>query len=541
MSKEKSQGFLKGTLILSVSTIIVKLVGLLFSIPIVNIIGLESMGYFNAAYDVFAVFNAAATSGLPVAIAKMISNSYALEQKKQAGQTFRVALTFFSFFGLLFSLAMFLFADRFGFVSDTLAGAGYAIRALSPTVFFCCVMSVYRGYFQGRNNMLPTALSQTLESVIKLLAGVSLASYIHHSFSNPQYSAAAAILGVSLSAGVGMLYLIFAKFRQNRKDTRDTGETNEKPKSNRSLLFGLLRLALPITAGACILQGLNLFDTAIITERLEAIAPITGQNASTQYGIWGAAVKIFDLPGALIIALSTSIIPVLASAYAKQDHRALRRNASAALRITFMIAIPCAIGFILYATPVASLFYFNRAEEAEQIGGVLRMLAIGVIFNGTLYTTNSIMQSLGHPTIPVINMTIGGIARILLNYTLVGNPQIGLTGAAYSSVISYAVIMVLNFIALYRLIPRLDGLLSIILPILLSSLGMGGISYLAYKGLCIFLSAKIAVIPTIIIAVFVYFVLAIFVRAIRPSDLRMLPKGETLVKRLHLYEGTHFE
>ena len=354
MSKDKAQGFLKGAAILSVSTVIVKMVGLLFSVFISNTIGVENVGYSTVAYDIFAIFNAAATVGLPVAMAKLVSAAYANNRPKRAEKIYSVAVRSFSIFGMVCSAAMFIFAQQFEYLFK-MEGVIYSIRALAPTVFFCCVMSAVRGYFQGRSNMTPTAMSQTIEAVTKLLFGVSIAYALNKMWGEGKYSAAGSILGVSISAGIGMVYLLVRKRKQKKLDKINDvfDDSEEQPGSGRSILKELLKLSIPITLGACLLQGINFIDSAIINNRLDDIKAITQMLPKDLYSLWGNATKIFDLPGSIVIALSTSILPVLATAYERKDMKSVSRNISTSLRLTFMITIPCTIGFILYAQPVA--------------------------------------------------------------------------------------------------------------------------------------------------------------------------------------------
>lgn len=543
MDMEKRQSLIKGTAILSLAAILSKFAGLFFTFPLTNLVGNDAMGYFGAAYDYFGVFYAIATGGLPVAMSKMISSSYALGQPEKADKIYRVAVPSFAAIGLASSLLMFCFAPQLA--GSEMPATQYAIRALSPTVFFCCIMSAVRGYFQGRSNMTPSAVSQTIEAFSKLLIGIPLAAYVFQLFARDEnrhaYAAAGAIVGVSASAGLGMIYLLVMKGRQAARDKRERQHLPPAQERGITLLKDLMKVALPITVGSCFLQLLNLVNMRVIVNRLSTIQALTGKAPESLYGMWTNTMKIFDLPGAVTIALSASILPVLAAAHARNDHRSLRRNAATTIRLTFLITIPCAVGLFLFAAPLASIFFYSDPVLSAGVAGLLRMSAIGVVFNGCLYTTNSIMQSLGHATRPVLHMAIGGAVQIALNFYLTAIPSLNIQGAAYALVTSYFIIMVLNFIAIYRMIPKLDNLFSTILPMVIAAALMGAGSYLAYWGLGFFLPDKIAVILAILIAVLLYAVAAILVRAIRPSDIRMLPKGSAIVKKFHLYEGTHFE
>lgn len=540
MSKEQRQGFLQGAMILTVSTIAVKVVALFYTMALGNVLEESSMAYYNAAYVVFSLLNAATVSGLPIAVSRMVSSAYAMGRKKQADRIFGVAMLACMALGIVFTLLMFFFSGQIAaFLNQP--KADYSIKALAPTVFFCALMSAVRGYYQGRSNMLPTAISQTLEAVSKLLVGISLATYVHVTLQESgAYASAAAILGVSASAGIGMLFLLLYHRRQKTLDAQNPQiGTDDTITGRKEILAGLIKFAVPITIGACFLFGLDILDTTILNGGLKSIFPVP--QADKLYGIWGNVGKIYDLPGAMVIALSTSMLPALTAAFTRKDHRRVVRTASSALRITFLVTIPCAVGFVLFGGPVAGVLFFTRPDTVNWAGKLLPVLAASVVFNGLLYTTNSIMQSMGHTVRPVIHMAIGGAVRVTVNYLLVSNPDINIMSAAIATLASNFMIMILNMFAVYRLIPGLENPLKTVVPALLAAALMGAGAYGVYWVLSLLISGKIATIAGVAVAVVLYMVFGILLRAIRPGDIRMLPKGDRIVKKLGLYEGAHFE
>lgn len=540
MANDKGQGLLKGAAILSVSTIIVKAVGLLFSIPLANLLDTAAFGYYSIAYEIFGFFNAAATAGLPVAVSRMISSAYAKDRKKQADRIFSVAIAAFFVLGLVCSLVMFFFSKQFAALMN-MPGANYSIKALAPTVFFCAIMSAIRGYFQGRTNMMPTAISQIIEALTKMLIGISLATYVMAAWQDGELAAAAAIVGVSFSACLGMIFLLIYKKVQKSKD-KHLAETGDLTITRRKDILGsLVKFAVPITIGSSFLYALNIVDASIINGGLKSIASLLTYDNETLYGMWGSTLKIFDLPGAIVIALSTSLLPVLTAAFTRKETSGVRKTATISIRITFLITIPCTLGFIIFSEPLANLFYFNNPVSAQGVGQLLWVVAPAVIFNGMLYTTNAIMQSLGKVNRPVINMAICGVIKIVSNYFLVRVPEINIAGAAISTTLSYFINMILNLIAVYQLIPKIENPFRMVLPILLSTGVMGVAAYFSYEGLCMLLPSKISLIAAIIVAVAVYGLAAIVFKAVRASDLRMMPKGDKLVRLFRLYEGRHYE
>jgi Membrane protein involved in the export of O-antigen and teichoic acid len=539
---EKNGNFFKGMLILSVSTIIVKMVSLLFSIPIINIVGPTGFGYFNAAYKIFAVFNAAATAGLPIAVSKMVSDAYTLGKIKQADRIYSVATTFFVSMGAFFSLLMFFFSKQIAVYLLHMPNANYAIKALAPTIFFCSVMSATRGYFQGRSNMMPTAISQTMEAVAKLFVGLGLALYVQKTFGREDLAAAAAIIGVSFSAGIGALFLVIQKRRQKNKDLRESlPDEDAEVLSKKQTLKNLLKFAVPITIGACFLYAMVAVDTGIAQSRLQNGLGMTEKAATALEGLWGSTIKIYDIPGAMVIALSTSVLPAIAAAIARKDYREVRHTTSSAMRITFLISIPCAVAFILLAEPIGMLFYSRKPEVAASVTWLLPMVAASVIFNAMQYTTNAVMQAMGRTKRPIIHMGIGAVLKIIMNYFLLVIPELNIGALAISTVVTDFIVMVLNMWAVYKLVPKVENPIAMTFPILVSSAVMGGAAYGMYFLLSPILPSLVAFAMTMIVAIAVYAVMGIFTKAIRAEELRMMPKGDVLIRKFHIYRGLHFE
>lgn len=535
--KEKRQSFMLGAAILTASTLIVKVLGLLFSVPLMNLIDPEAMSSFHVAYNIFSIFLMLSTAGLPIAVSRMVGTSYSQGRVREADQVFSVAFWLFFVIGLLGALAMFFGAGGFASLMGY-PNADKAIMALAPTMLFISVMSALRGYFQGRSNMVPTAVSQIIEAVSKVAIGIGLAVFILQTFPQGEADAPAvvgAILGISISAGLGTLYLVLYKLRQKRRDKRDRQEEEEPVFSSRkAMLLSLVRFAVPITIGSCFLTLLDAVDTAILSDRLQNALFYTQAQADTLNGLLGNARKFFDLPGAFVIPISTSLLPVLSGAIANQDQRNIDHISSISLRVTLLISIPSSVGMCVFAQPICQLLLAGNSQAAEGTAPLLAMLSVAIAFNSTLYTTNAILQSFGHATLPVVNMAVGGVVKLALSYVLIAIPQINVMGSAISTVASYFLIMILNFISIRRCLPNLESMVKTSLPMLFSALLMGGVSYAAYWGLCFFLSPRLAVVPAILIAVVSYALCVVAFRAVTYDDVILLPKGEALARLLHV-------
>lgn len=534
MAGERNQSFLKGAAILTASTLIVKVLGLLFSIPLANFISDQGMSYFYAAYDIFTWFLMISTAGLPIAVSRMVGTAWSQNRRLEADRVFSVAFWVFFGLGLGGFLIMYLGADWLGNVFLATPGSGPAIRALSPTMFFISVMSALRGYSQGRSDMVPTAVSQTIEAVTKVVIGVGLAVYIIHVFGDSTMAAVGAVAGVSISAGLGTLYLTLYKLRQKRRDRLLAAEYDPTSASRRELFSTLLKFAVPITLGSCFLSLLDVVDSAILMHQLQGPAGFDENTAMFMRTCLGNARKYFDLPGAFVVPISTSLLPILSGAVAAQDADGARRMTSLSLRVTLLISVPCSVGMGLYAGPICDLLLPSKPETAAATAQLLTVLSAAIFLSAALMTTNAILQAYGHPVIPVITMGVGGLVKVGLSFLLTAMPEVNVFGSAISTVASYLVIMVLNFFALHRVQPRLGDVWRKALPMVLSSAVMGAVSFGVYWALTLVISRKIAVLAAIVVAVLVYAVCVVKTRAVAYEDIVLLPKGETLTRLLRM-------
>ena len=535
MAQDRKQSFMKGAAILSASTLLVKLLGLLFSIPLANFISPEGMSHFYIAYNIFGLFLMLSTAGLPVAVSRMVGTATSQGRRREADRVFSVAFWLFFCLGLTGCLIMFFGADQIAVWYGS-PEANFAIMALAPTLFFISIESSLRGYFQGRSNMVPTATSQIIEAVTKVIIGVGLAFYIIHNFTQEpdRWAAVGAIVGVSISAALGAIYLVGFKFFQGRHDRRQNWAEEPPLTTHQQMLINLVRFAVPITIGSCFLSLLDTVDGAILMQRLQDGAGFTQDMADWWNGTIGHARKFFDLPGAFVVPISTSLLPILSGAIAAKDKRQVDRISSTALRVTLLIGVPSSVGMAIFSQPICQLLLYNQPEVAQEAAPLLTMLSIAIAFSGLLFTTNAILQSFGRATRPVVDMAVGGVIKIVLSYVLIGIPEVAAMGSAISTVVSYVVMVTLNVFAIRGSLPHMDSVARTALPLVVSAAVMGGVSYGVYWLLIQVVSPRLAVLPAILVAIVVYAVSVVFFKGVSYDDVAMLPKGTTLARLLHM-------
>lgn len=535
MAQDRKQSFMKGAAILSASTLLVKLLGLLFSIPLANFISPEGMSHFYIAYNIFGLFLMLSTAGLPVAVSRMVGTATSQGRRREADRVFSVAFWLFFCLGLTGCLIMFFGADQIAVWYGS-PEANFAIMALAPTLFFISIESSLRGYFQGRSNMVPTATSQIIEAVTKVIIGVGLAFYIIHNFTQEpdRWAAVGAIVGVSISAALGAIYLVGFKFFQGRHDRRQNWAEEPPLTTHQQMLINLVRFAVPITIGSCFLSLLDTVDGAILMQRLQDGAGFTQDMADWWNGTIGHARKFFDLPGAFVVPISTSLLPILSGAIAAKDKRQVDRISSTALRVTLLIGVPSSVGMAIFSQPICQLLLYNQPEVAQEAAPLLTMLSIAIAFSGLLFTTNAILQSFGRATRPVVDMAVGGVIKIVLSYVLIGIPEVAAMGSAISTVVSYVVMVTLNVFAIRGSLPHMDSVARTALPLVVSAAVMGGVSYGVYWLLIQVVSPRLAVLPAILVAIVVYALCVVFFKGVSYDDVAMLPKGTTLARLLHM-------
>lgn len=528
----KTQSFLQGTAILAMATVLVKLMGFLFKTPLNNIIGTEGFGYFNTAYDVYNVLLMVSTTGLPVAMSRMISEAQTLGNGAQIRRIFRVSIKVFLVIGLLGSTGMLVLCKPLSVMVTTNDNSWVAIAALAPCVLLICLISAYRGFFQGQSNMSPTSVSQIFEALTRLAVGLGLAWIIMEKTGSVIYAAGGAILGVTLGCLISVLYL-----HRKYKTVSAAIPTGGEARSSRSTMKELLSIAIPITLGSAGLQIINLFDTMIYMRRLTGALGWSAQMADAAKGIYNYQQTLFALPCAFIPTITIAVIPAITAFLTKKDFDGARKTEESAVRTMGLIAMPCAAGFIVLAEPIIRLLCTSYTEEDIAVAApILAILGVAVVFNSLVLLLNAIMQAHGDVTTPVINMLLGGIVKIAVNFVLVGIPSINIIGAPIGTVVCYAFITALNLISMRKKVKTKPAVFRNLVRPLAAAAIMGGATFLLVRVLSGFLSGKLVCLAALAFAVVLYLILVVFLRCITYEDCLLLPKGDKIAKILRISE-----
>ena len=435
----KNNGFLSGVFVLTLSAVIVKIIGLIYKIPMLRLLGSEGMGYFNSAYEIYALFCTVSTAGLPVAMSVLISSSRALGDG-MTDKIFKVSLKLFLVLGIVGSAAMLIFAMP---ISEFLKSykAVLCIVAISPTVLFICISSAYRGYFQGLEKMLPTAVSQVIEALGKLILGLIFAYIALESGFETQAIAAFAVLGLTVGTAISMLYLILAKSFAKDADKELVMSTGE----SKGILASLMRIAVPVTLSSATISITKLIDMTTILRRLQSI----GFSSSEAFSLYGnyttLGLPLFSLAPALISSVALPLVPSLSSAVTKGDEKEACSVVEKAVRLTAIISMPISLGLVFFPREILSLLFFGEGEAIAVSTPLLACLGLSVCLSSLITVGNAILQAYSRATIPIVSMGIGAAVKIVLAYFLIGIPQINIMGAPISTFFCDMVINAINF------------------------------------------------------------------------------------------------
>lgn len=533
MSKDNS--FIKGAAILGIAGIIVKILGAIYRIPIGNIIKTEGLGYYQTAYPFYVLLLTVSTSGFPVAIAKLVSEKRALGDHRGAFKVFKVALAGLFIAGILTSVFVFFKAEDM-VISSGNTNAYYSLIALVPALFFVPIMSAFRGLFQGRNNMVPTALSQISEQFSRVISGLLL-TYLLLDKGIP-IAAGGASFGGSIGAFIGTM-VIYIVYMTKRKEINKEIESSriDDGYSVANIVKDLLIIAIPITIGSAIAPIMDTIDTRLVLNRLQYIG-YSEELANKLFGeLKGLAQTLINLPQVFSIAIAMSLVPVIASASAKKKNKEISNLIGSGIRITLLIGLPCAFGLFVLAKPIIGLlFYKNTAETIRNTGEILQYLSFGVIFLTLVQALTAMLQGLGKPIIPVVNLFIGAIFKVILTYTLTTIPSINIKGAAISTVVAYAVAAILDLIML-KIIAKIEfDYMGIFIKPLISSIGMAVLVKLSYGSLMSIVGGNLSTIISIFIGAVAYVILLVIMGTITDEDMALLPKGDKIREKLERFK-----
>ena len=513
--RRSERTFMSGVLTLSLSTIIVKIIGLVYKIPLLSVLGAEGMGYFNSAYEIYALLCGISTSGLPIAVSMLISSAREMGDSARVGRVFRTSSALLVTKGVLVSGGLAVFAAPVAkAVGNT--DAYLAILAISPALLFSCVSGAVRGYFQGCRNMTPTAVG-------KLAFGVAFAALAVSMGMSIPTAAALAVLGVSVGSMAAAVFLVIRK----RVETGGSMKTESRRRAGGHCVLELLKISLPITLGSALMGSTRIIDMALIMRRLGDIG-VSSARANVVYGSYTTlAMPIYSLIPAFIPPITESLIPRLSAAVQSGEADEQGRAVSNSMRLTVFLAVPASMGIALYSEQILRILFGDQSEAIAIAAPLLSVLGASVLFSCMITTTTAILQSYRRVIIPILSLAAGAAVKAVSAYFLIGDPDIGTMGAPISTLLFNITVLVFNLGAIYKIVPRSSAVLRQLPKPFFAALVAMLASYAVYLPLSNMTESNLlsfgAALAT---AVTVYFLLAVLLGVVNKDDIAVFGRGK---------------
>lgn len=534
VAKAKEQNYLHGAAIMTAGVIIMKILGALYKIPLGNMLGDDGYGLFLQAYYVYSLFLTLATAGFPVALSRMISAAQTRGLQMQARRTYQVAWWTFFALGVVCSAVMFIFPDWLADSMINSPDAALSIQALAPAVLLCCVTSTYRGLTQGYGNMTPTTVSQILEVLAKVAAGLALAAYLIKAGYDKPVAVSGAIFGVTVGSLAALLYMLIYKMRNYRFEVVSEPDI---PESAGTIFKNLLSIGIPIALGSVALALINLIDAGLCMSRLQSAVGFSYSHAKTLYGVYGKAQTLFNLPSAFITPLTISIVPAISAKLVMNAREEAGKISEDSLRISMAMALPMGIGLAALSEPIMNVIYPNAHESGPLL---LCLLGIASIFVCFSLMSTAVLQATGKEKLTLYSIIAGGLVKITVNWFIVAVPEINIYGAAIGTICCYVTMGTLNLVFINRSFEKGLSMKNIFLKPAVPSIIMGIIAIAVYYGGMAVLGSDSRMMMALVmcvaigIAVIVYAVSVIKLRVITSEDMKLIPKGEKVAKLLHM-------
>ena len=519
-----SASFVRQAAILGGAALAVRLLGFFYRIPLTNLIGDEGNAYYSLAAQVFSIAIICQHVAIKTAVVKLTSERIAREEYENAHRLFKTAMGFTVLLGLLFTVSMYVFADQIAriFVLDEAAAS---LRAISPSVFFVSIAAVLYGYFQGMKTALPTAVCQIIDQIFKVTFAVVLA----FAFFDPlriYIPVAAATFGTTIGAFTALVVVvaIYAKKRKSIKKTDDVAKPREKRISQLKLLSYTI---MPIYAGVMVFAVVNLVDIWMVSDRLLASGYFAVEEIRVLVGQFtGKFILLTTLPVSLAAALSIAVLPEISSLQTKLDIDAIRGKASRALRLSMNMTFPSAVGLSILAYPIINLMFPNYPDG----GMLLQVGSISMVFMAVFLVTQSVLQGVGHTWLPAISAFCGLVVKIPMNYFLIYDTRINVSGVVISTIACFLVASAINIAFIKKYVGFAVDLKGAALKPLISSSVMGVACFFTYTGIRMVAPSQLAVLVSILIGLLTYLFMQVALKGLEKSEIMVIPMPAKIKK-----------
>ena len=542
-SSKKDSNFLVQGSILAAASIVSRIIGLLYRLPMTDIIGDTGNNYYSCAFEIYNIMLIISSYSLPLAVSKLVSARIAKGQRKQAYQVFKGALIFATIAGLIVSLIVYLGAEYFTAMLQTPLSI-FALKILAPVLIIVALLGVFRGFFQGLGNMIPSAISQIIEQIVNAIVSI-WAAYVLYQYGtkignvlgNPEkYGAAFGAAGGTLGTNIGavsallfMLFVFYAYMRVFKKKMRR--ERNVEVDSFAYIMKILVITIIPVLLSSTIYNISGILDQGIF-KNIATLQGYKPEEIDVWWGVFSGKYKVLiNVPISIASAMAASSVPSLAASFAEGNKEAVNNQINAAIRFIMVIAIPCCVGLAVLAKPIFSLLFPSTIATLDMATTMMWAGSVAVIFYSLSTLTNGLLQGIDQMKIPVKNAAISLVAHLFLLIFLMLVFRLNIYAVIIANAFFAFLVCILNSIALARYVGYKQEIVKTFVIPAVASLAMGVIAYGAYA-LChmITKSNMISIIFSIIFAVITYAVTLLLLKGLSEEEIRKFPKGYLLVE-----------
>lgn len=537
MEKKRNEFIAQGS-ILAVASILVRVIGIVYRIPVTNIIGDKGNGYYSLAYSVYTILLLLSSYSLPLAVSKMVSARVERGQWVNVKRVLQCAILFGLCVGTLFAVLVLLGAKLFTSVFFHTEMAAIALRFMSPTILIMAMLGVFRGFFQGLQNTIPTAISQIFEQIVNAIVAVLCAYFLFHygasldaAYGTEELAFAWGAAGNAIGTGAGALvallfcFVLYLAYR-GRLEAHVRADKTQSRQGYPELFRTLMYIALPVIFSTALYNLVDLIDASLFSWVMSARDLLEVKDE-----IWGAyngkAILLVHVPVSIASAMAVSLVPTLTAAYSTGKKKLAKAKVGATMRFIATLAFPSAVGLMILAYPIIKTLFSSDTSDAWIYLTVASLAVIAFSFSTI---SNSILQGVDRMDLPVRHSLVAMAVHIVVLLLLSWGCGLGIYGVIVSYVVYGLVIAVLNFRSIGKILQyRLDVVTVFVKPILASAV-MGLACFVVYRLLGLFAGMAIPMVVSVVVAVLVYFVVAVKIGLLTESAMRDFPKGSALVK-----------
>ncbi len=537
IKKENKTSFMKNVAMLMLAQILIKVLGFIYRLVIVNVEGFGDVGngYYDAGYTVYSLLLTISSVGIPSVISKLVSERVVRGDHRGAYRIFKVSLTTFTIIGAILSVALFFGADFIATNILDVPDIRYILMVLAPAIMFVASSSVIRGYFAGLGSMKATSISQTLEQFFNCVLTITFVYALVGK--DPAVMAAGGNVSTTLSIIISFTYLyIFYKRRKKgiMKDC-EAQTVEQEDKTTGKLLKTIFAISIPMTLGSLVSVVNNTIDTVTISNCIQTAfqgiletKEALETKAMELSGLLSKVVTIIHLPLAITGSFCTALVPAISSAIATNDYDTVNKRLSFSFFSSILIIMPCAAGLAVLARPILELIYPAASDGA----GILMLSTITMIFVTLNYVVNGGLYGFGKVHIPAIALAIGAVLKLILNIILISNPAINIYGAVITAILCQGLSFVICMYYLNKEIKLKMNFKDHVLKPIIASVIMGVMVYVVYRLLTLVIGNSIATIISIIFGALIYALVVLLMKILKKEDIYMIPYGTKIYKVL---------